>query len=303
MELDRGLTLGSKGGHGVVSYQVVEYAPGSSVTFQFTPILGGISLLRGTHEFRIAAANADQVEIVHVIDCERSPLVNLIMPGHDALLEDLLDQAEATLTGKSFQRKSSPGWSAASFLESALAGAKLPTSPRRRQVALGTAAALAGIGLLHVRWGFGSSWPMATREQLARKVVGSSSVPGLGENLAVAGLIAAAVAALLSRTRNRSSRKVVRGLSAILSLGAGGVLALRGLAGWVADALGTTTPPFRRLDATIYSPLCLALAAGMFYANSRPRLIIPQEAKSAASAGGPQLIKTERRFNAGEKDV
>ena len=35
IELDKGLQVGSKGGHGLIKYFVTEYRPEKSITFQF----------------------------------------------------------------------------------------------------------------------------------------------------------------------------------------------------------------------------------------------------------------------------
>lgn len=89
LELDRGLQVGSRGGHGPVRYHVEAIDPGRSVTFRFdqgSPIVG-------THSLSIDPLADGRVSWTHVLEVTRpSPAVTVaILPLHDALLEDLLD--------------------------------------------------------------------------------------------------------------------------------------------------------------------------------------------------------------------
>lgn len=119
-------------------------------------------------------------------------------------------------------------------------------------------AGLAGIGLAHLAWGRGSSWPMRTREELADAVVGSDAVPGAPACYAVAGL--ATVAAAVVAGAGGAGRPATAARRSI-SLG----LAARGLLGGrvAGRALGLPEPSrrFTDLDTTVYRPLCLTLAA------------------------------------------
>lgn len=91
LELDQGLVPGSRGGHGPVRYQVEAVTP-EEVRFTFIEGSG----LRGWHGFRRIGDR-----IVHELTLHRpGPLVELlVMPLHDTLIEDLLDDIEARLAG------------------------------------------------------------------------------------------------------------------------------------------------------------------------------------------------------------
>lgn len=102
MLLDRGLTPGAKGGHGVVRYDVEEYAPGRRAIFRFDGT-GLTADLDGRHYFEVIPRN-EYVILRHVIDAEGDFKAWLkwkvvIEPLHDALLEDALDRTEMALNG------------------------------------------------------------------------------------------------------------------------------------------------------------------------------------------------------------
>ena len=78
MVLDRPLAVGADGGHGVIRYYVSEYEPGRRVRFTFRPRTGII----GAHELSL-----------DTLDDERTRI------RHDAVVEDLLDNAEREATG------------------------------------------------------------------------------------------------------------------------------------------------------------------------------------------------------------
>lgn len=93
MRLDRGLEVGSRGGHGPVRYHVVAYEAGRSVRFRFDAPRG----FDGTHGFDVVDRDGD-AELVHVLEARLTgparlswPLV--FRPLHDALIEDALDRA------------------------------------------------------------------------------------------------------------------------------------------------------------------------------------------------------------------
>ncbi len=103
MLLDKSLTPGSKGGHGVVRYEVEEYLRGSKAVFRFdgTGLTGDFN---GLHYFEIAPLTG-RVILRHIIDAEGDFRTWLkwkvvIEPLHDALLEDALDRAELALNGR-----------------------------------------------------------------------------------------------------------------------------------------------------------------------------------------------------------
>ncbi len=103
MELDKPLQVGARGGHGPIRYYVVEYEPGHAVEFRFSGPPG----FAGGHEFLVERADLDgrpAARLRHVValkplgDARYTwPLV--YRPLHDALMEDLLDRAEAVVTG------------------------------------------------------------------------------------------------------------------------------------------------------------------------------------------------------------
>lgn len=146
----------------------------------------------------------------------------------------------------------------------------LPPEPADRSTGRGVlaaaiAASLGGIGALHVAWGLGSTWPTGDPESLARTVVGSPSLeqpPGAVACLTVAGALGIAAAAPLARF---SGDARVRRAGHVLTRGAAVVLAARGTGGLVQSGLfpARVTPEFRAMDLAVYSPFCLALAAGM----------------------------------------
>ena len=130
----------------------------------------------------------------------------------------------------------------------------------RRATTIATALTLAGIGVLHVAWGFGSSFPFRDRSTLADVVVGNDSVPGRRESLAVAGLLGIAaglVAAVLPVPR--SLRRVgVSGVAAVLATRAG--FGFAGATGRLVP--GSDSPRFVATDRRVFAPLCAVLAAG-----------------------------------------
>jgi hypothetical protein len=132
-------------------------------------------------------------------------------------------------------------------------------------------AAIAGVGLtglaaLHVAWAAGSSWPFASRAELADSVVGTAEVPGPAACLAVAAALGAA-AALAGGWPSR--HPVIRASG---TAGAAAVLAARGALGLAGRTSlispGSDSPRFRRLDRAVYSPLCLSLAALLSWRRS-----------------------------------
>lgn len=98
MKFDRPLGVGAKGGHGPIGYCVVAYNPGQSIKFCFTSPKG----FNGFHEFDIVESTHRSVLLRHTIEMELegSALLTwslVIRPLHDALLEDALSTAQASL--------------------------------------------------------------------------------------------------------------------------------------------------------------------------------------------------------------
>lgn len=99
MTLDRGLTIGSSGGHGAVRYRVIDHLPGRSAGFAFDPASG----LDGTHRFSLAQ-QGESVTIRHDLDATVSGAVRLfwrplVLPIHSGVIEDIFDHLERDLTG------------------------------------------------------------------------------------------------------------------------------------------------------------------------------------------------------------
>jgi Protein of unknown function (DUF3995) len=134
------------------------------------------------------------------------------------------------------------------------------TSSIVRATSVSTAVALAGIGALHVAWGFGASFPFRDRAALADTVVGNDSVPGRGASLAVAGLLGLATGLVADVL------PVPAGLRRVGVAGVATVLAGRaafGFAGRTGRLVrGSDSPRFAKADRRVYAPLCTALAAG-----------------------------------------
>lgn len=101
MRLDRPLGVGARGGHGPIRYEVVAHDPGRRVRFAFDPQVGIV----GWHEARVVDVDANQCRLVHEIRATARGAMVLLWPTvvrrlHDALVEDLLDNAELATTGR-----------------------------------------------------------------------------------------------------------------------------------------------------------------------------------------------------------
>ncbi len=93
LRLDRGMEVGSKGGHAMIGYHVVEYVPGRRVRFAFSAPRG----LQGWHELSISPAG-EGVLVRHLLVARLRGMTRLtwflfIRPLHDALSEDALGVA------------------------------------------------------------------------------------------------------------------------------------------------------------------------------------------------------------------
>ena len=130
-----------------------------------------------------------------------------------------------------------------------------------------TAASLFSLAGLHVAWGRGSSFPCSRRDDLSEAVVGRRDVPSPGACFAVAGALT--VAALLVA----DVPVVPRGVQRAGVTGVAAVLAGRAALGFAGRtdlaSPGSVSSRFRRLDRRIYSPLCVALAAGAISSRRR----------------------------------
>ncbi|WP_136666684.1 hypothetical protein [Flavobacterium sp. H122] len=107
MRFDKGLQVGSKGGHGPIKYHVTNYRIDNSVTFQFD--LTGFD---GFHKFEFIELQESETLLKHTISMTTSGWATLkwalaIRWLHDAFIEDAFDKVENYVTN---QNKSSQ-WS------------------------------------------------------------------------------------------------------------------------------------------------------------------------------------------------
>jgi hypothetical protein len=98
MHLDGPLAKGASGGHGPIRYSVEEYFPGKVIWFRFTAPKGFI----GLHGFEVVPQGENATLLRHTLNMNTSWPANLTWPMmyrpmHDALIEDALTQAEASL--------------------------------------------------------------------------------------------------------------------------------------------------------------------------------------------------------------
>lgn len=98
MKFDRPLGVGATGGHGPIGYFVEAYVPGESIRFRFTEPKG----FNGWHACEVLDATARHCVLEHRIEMKLEGTAHLLWPFvvrplHDALVEDLLSQAQAAL--------------------------------------------------------------------------------------------------------------------------------------------------------------------------------------------------------------
>jgi hypothetical protein len=267
MRLSDGLSVGSSGGHGPIRYDVEHYEPGVSVVFRFDPTIG----LIGDHRLDVTANGDGTTTLRHQLQGRPVGAMRLAWPllfrwMHDALIEDAFDNVSAAVDGRP-----APTTRHHSLLVRQLRKAQRPrvrraTSMSGRVAGNSTAVALAAVGALHAAWGLGLTWPGSDAASLARRVVGGEAMPSSTACFGVAGLSMAAAGLVTARTRPRSvfGRSLPAPLVELGVVTAGGVLALRGIVGPVVSSLKLvrTTAEFRRLDVLLFSPVCIALAAG-----------------------------------------
>lgn len=98
MEFDRSLEVGATGGHGPIRYFVESYTPSQRIVFRFTGPTG----FNGHHRFEVLDIVGGDCVLRHTLEMTAHgpallswPLV--FRPLHDALIEDSLAQAQASL--------------------------------------------------------------------------------------------------------------------------------------------------------------------------------------------------------------
>lgn len=121
LRLDKPLSVGARGGHGPIRYHVIEYEPGYMVRFRFSSPPGFL----GHHEFILEHAPGDAVRLRHVVTLglvgdARWTWPVVWRPLHDALMEDLMDRAEAAVTGQPVSPRKWSAW--VGFLRTVLKG-------------------------------------------------------------------------------------------------------------------------------------------------------------------------------------
>ncbi|WP_230688439.1 hypothetical protein [Hymenobacter jeongseonensis] len=100
MILDKGLAIGSKGGHGPMKYVIEKYEPDEFIQFTFTGPQG----FRGFHTFEITALDDNVSELKHTIEMTTTGLAATlqwliaIRWLHDAYIEDAFDKVESHFT-------------------------------------------------------------------------------------------------------------------------------------------------------------------------------------------------------------
>ena len=98
VRFDRPVGIGARGGHGPVRYTVEEYAPGRSVAFRFGAPRGFV----GSHGFEVEQSAPGVVRVRHTLSMRLEGWARLSWPLayrwlHDALVEDALDRAGASI--------------------------------------------------------------------------------------------------------------------------------------------------------------------------------------------------------------
>jgi hypothetical protein len=107
-----------------------------------------------------------------------------------------------------------------------------------------------GLSAVHALWATGSSWPFKDNVKLANAVQGTDTVPGPAWCLAVSAGLAAGARFAPRATAVAFAARGVIGLTRPTLLPAG------------------DTPPFKTLNARLYSPGCLILAAALLRPGS-----------------------------------
>jgi hypothetical protein len=135
MHFDRPLSVGAVGGHGPIPYVVEEFRPGQMVKFRFVGPRG----FNGSHWFEVLPKGANTVLLRHTIGmrAEGPALLSwplFIRPLHDALLEDALALAQASVGAAPLVRPWSP-W--VKFLRWLMSGGRAPSQQTPNRVRAG----------------------------------------------------------------------------------------------------------------------------------------------------------------------
>ena len=253
LRLDRPLAVGARGGHGPIRYRVDEFEPGRRVVFGFDPSCG----LEGTHRLEVEPS-AHGALLRHVVQARPRGRMRWAWPLafrwlHDALSEDLLEQAERSVDRQVAQRRRS-AWVR-------LLRWTLRPRPPARSAAVAGGGLLGAVGVLHTAWAVGATWPAPDAPTLARLVVGAQALPPAWATAVVAVLLMAAAALVLARG-GVVDLPAPRWLPAVGTWTVAVTLGLRGAAGLVGSgvAVAAGVSGYPHWDFLLYSPLCLLLA-------------------------------------------
>ncbi|OHU80728.1 hypothetical protein BKG84_12835 [Mycobacteroides chelonae] len=101
MVLDRAASKGAHGGHGGIRYTCTAHLPNRLVEFTFDDVNG--RAVDGRHVLEAVPRRAGTL-VRHTLDLECSAsdwieLKTLVVPAHDAVVEQLLDNIERSITG------------------------------------------------------------------------------------------------------------------------------------------------------------------------------------------------------------
>jgi Protein of unknown function (DUF3995) len=252
IEFDRPLGPGASGGHGLIRYDVERYEPGRRVVFRFARKSG----LDGVHVFAVEAIDAQRSRLTHTLDTrvrwKLLPLYPVLLAAHDALLEDLLDNAERAAGGSPAPPPPLPRLIR---VADAVEGGVIKL--RRDPLGWIVPGTLAAIAALHAAWALGSRWPGGSDQALADHVVGQGAeLPPDWLTWLVAALLFTSAAVV------RAAAGGARGRLRLAAWAVAGVLLARSAVYVPIDLAGGLDDIYSRLDLAIYSPLCLALGAG-----------------------------------------
>ena len=139
---------------------------------------------------------------------------------------------------------------------------------RTRTGGAAAALALAGLAGVHAYWARGGLWPGDDPGSLGETVVGpGAELPPSPAVWTVAGLLGAAAAAVATTTALREPPGLARTMTRVT----GGVLLARGMGGIPLSLIHGLDTRFGRLNAVLYSPLCVALSRGALLAGRSAR--------------------------------
>ena len=106
MKFKGGMRVGSKGGHGLIRYTIIDFKAGEYIKFQFSKPEG----FNGTHELKIMETSETVTEIIHEIKMQTSLKATffwmfIVRWLHDALIEEAFDKIEHYFTTSKKQTK------------------------------------------------------------------------------------------------------------------------------------------------------------------------------------------------------